>query len=214
MQDLTLPSVGLIASGKLSHGRVQAGQGWGEKTASMPFSYTHTHMYIMNTCYHRNLFLASGSEVQMDVMKQPKEELLLNKPYVAFLRLICETVPEEKTLPVHLLLCQGRTNCFIKYSTTTHKVQSNTREILVVFSLGRGWKSKVCFTYEGRSFSYYCLKFINILSSRLLNHQQTLIKTEVRNTDAGRRILSISRQMWWHDSYIRKKNRSVQSTTA
>lgn len=36
-RDSTLPSVGLMASGKLSHGSVHAGQG-GAKTASMPFS--------------------------------------------------------------------------------------------------------------------------------------------------------------------------------
>lgn len=45
-RDSTLPSVGLMAPGKLSHGSVHVGQGWGAKTASMPFSwgrYTHTH---------------------------------------------------------------------------------------------------------------------------------------------------------------------------
>lgn len=45
-RDLTIPSVGLIASGKFSHGSVQEGQGCEAKTASMPFSWrmnTQTH---------------------------------------------------------------------------------------------------------------------------------------------------------------------------
>ena len=51
-QVMTLPSVGLMASGKVSHGRDQPGWGWATKTASILFSCT---CKTKNQGYHGNV---------------------------------------------------------------------------------------------------------------------------------------------------------------
>lgn len=113
-RDLTSPSVGLMAPGKLSHGRVQEGQGWGAKTASMPFSlgrdtqnnnnndththYTHTHVTIETPLQ------PWGSVVQMVVMKWFKEKCSTASPLLPLLAPICShSVSLGKSLLVHLL---------------------------------------------------------------------------------------------------------------
>lgn len=125
-QGMTLPSVGLMAPGKLSHGSVQPGQGWGAKTASIPFSYTHMYnIQVTIQTFSKTLHCAN----KMVTMKWFQESHFWPCPLQPCAHRFAAIKTKQNFLCT-LLVCSDRTN-LSQIQSTFHCINS---------TLEQGWK--------------------------------------------------------------------------